>query len=41
VQGTINDVAVLWAKPLYLAASFILEEGFPLADLARFELPQL
>ncbi|MDO8933031.1 MAG: hydrogenase expression/formation protein HypE [Rhodocyclaceae bacterium] len=35
VHGTINDVAVMGAKPLWLAASFILEEGFPLADLAR------
>ncbi|HNE39089.1 hydrogenase expression/formation protein HypE [Accumulibacter sp.] len=35
VHGTINDVAVLGATPLYLAAGFILEEGFPLADLAR------
>lgn len=35
VHGTINDVAVMGAKPLYLAASFILEEGFPLGDLAR------
>ncbi|WP_300340823.1 hydrogenase expression/formation protein HypE [Accumulibacter sp.] len=35
VNGTINDVAVLGATPLYLAAGFILEEGFPLADLAR------
>jgi hydrogenase expression/formation protein HypE len=35
VHGTINDVAVMGAKPLYLAAGFILEEGFPLADLAR------
>ena len=35
VHGTINDVAVMGARPLYLAASFILEEGFPLADLAR------
>ncbi|WP_153116316.1 hydrogenase expression/formation protein HypE [Rhodocyclus tenuis] len=35
VHGTINDVAMLGATPLYLAASFILEEGFPLADLAR------
>ncbi|TAN71306.1 MAG: hydrogenase expression/formation protein HypE [Gallionella sp.] len=33
VHGTVNDVAVMGAKPLYLAASFILEEGFPLADL--------
>lgn len=35
VHGTVNDVAVMGAKPLYLAAAFILEEGFPLADLAR------
>ncbi len=35
VHGTVNDVAVMGARPLYLAASFILEEGFPLADLAR------
>ena len=35
VHGTINDVAVMGARPLYLAASFVLEEGFPLADLAR------
>lgn len=35
VHGTVNDVAMMGAKPLYLAASFILEEGFPLADLQR------
>ena len=35
VHGTINDVAVMGAQPLYLAASFILEEGFPLVDLQR------
>jgi hydrogenase expression/formation protein HypE len=35
VHGTINDVAVMGAKPLYLSASFIIEEGFPLADLQR------
>jgi hydrogenase expression/formation protein HypE len=35
VHGTINDVAMTGARPLYLAASFILEEGFPLADLER------
>lgn len=35
VHGTINDVAVMGARPLYLSASFILEEGFALADLAR------
>jgi hydrogenase expression/formation protein HypE len=35
VHGTINDVAMAGARPLYLAASFILEEGFPLGDLKR------
>ena len=35
VHGTINDVAMCGAKPLYLSASFILEEGFPLAELKR------
>ncbi|SRR6266581_2409144 len=35
VHGTINDVAVMGATPLYLAAGFILEEGFALADLQR------
>jgi hydrogenase expression/formation protein HypE len=35
VHGTVNDVAVMGASPLYLTAGFILEEGFPLADLAR------
>ena len=35
VNGTINDVAMAGAKPLYLSASFIIEEGFPFADLKR------
>lgn len=35
VHGTINDVAMAGARPLYLAAAFILEEGLPLADLQR------
>ena len=35
VHGTLNDVAMAGARPLYLAAGFILEEGFPLADLDR------
>lgn len=35
VHGTVNDVAMGGAKPLYLSAGFILEEGFPLADLKR------
>lgn len=35
VHGTVNDLAMAGAQPLYLSAGFILEEGFPLADLAR------
>ena len=35
VHGTVNDLAMAGAKPLHLSASFILEEGFPLADLHR------
>ncbi|WP_347989335.1 AIR synthase related protein [Methylomonas sp. AM2-LC] len=35
VYGTVNDIAMSGAKPLYLAAGFILEEGFPLADLEK------
>jgi hydrogenase expression/formation protein HypE len=35
LHGTINDVAMSGARPLYLSAGFILEEGLPLADLER------
>ena len=35
VNGTVNDLAVAGATPLYLSAGFILEEGFPVADLGR------
>ncbi|MBV8931268.1 MAG: hydrogenase expression/formation protein HypE [Kutzneria sp.] len=35
VNGTVNDLAVSGAVPLYLTAGFILEEGFPVADLVR------
>ncbi|MFE9206293.1 hydrogenase expression/formation protein HypE [Micromonospora sp. NPDC007230] len=35
VNGTVNDLAVSGARPLYLSAGFILEEGFPVADLRR------
>jgi hydrogenase expression/formation protein HypE len=35
VNGTVNDLAMGGARPLYLAAAFILEEGLPAADLAR------
>jgi hydrogenase expression/formation protein HypE len=35
VNGTVNDLAVSGATPLFLSAGFILEEGFPVADLSR------
>jgi hydrogenase expression/formation protein HypE len=35
VCGTVNDLAVAGAVPLYLSASFILEEGLALGDLDR------
>ena len=35
VNGTVNDLAVSGATPLYLSAGFILEEGFPVADLIK------
>ncbi len=35
VNGTINDLAMSGARPLYLAAAFILEEGLPSDDLRR------
>jgi len=33
VNGTVNDLASCGAKPLYLSASFIIEEGFAMEDL--------
>src|SRR3990172_9898222 len=35
VCGTVNDLSMVGATPLYLSAAFILEEGLPLADLRR------
>jgi hydrogenase expression/formation protein HypE len=35
VHGTINDLAMAGAQPLYLSTGFILEEGFPIVDLRR------
>ena len=35
VHGTVNDLAMMGATPLWLSAGFILEEGLPLADLQR------
>jgi hydrogenase expression/formation protein HypE len=35
VCGTVNDLAVSGAKPMYISASFIIEEGFPIVDLEK------
>jgi hydrogenase expression/formation protein HypE len=35
ICGTVNDLSMAGARPLYLSAGFIIEEGFPLADLTR------
>lgn len=35
VHGTVNDIAMAGARPIGLSAGFIIEEGFPLADLKR------
>jgi hydrogenase expression/formation protein HypE len=35
VHGTVNDVAMMGARPLALSASFIVEEGYPLAELKK------
>ncbi len=33
VHGTVNDLAMMGARPLALSAAFVLEEGFPVATL--------
>src|SRR5574337_527783 len=33
VNGTVNDLAVSGAEPLYLTVGFVIEEGFPISDL--------
>ncbi len=35
INGTVNDLAMCGARPLYLSASFILEEGFPVETLRQ------
>lgn len=35
VNGTVNDLAMCGARPLYLSVGFILEEGFPIVTLRR------
>ena len=35
INGTVNDLAMCGARPLYLSSAFILEEGFPMESLRR------
>jgi len=35
ISGTVNDIAVMGAEPIALAAGFILEEGFPISDFKK------
>jgi len=35
VYGTVNDLSMVGAKPLYITSGLILEEGFPLADFKK------
>jgi hydrogenase expression/formation protein HypE len=38
VNGTVNDICMNGAAPLYLSAAFIIEEGFHIADLHKIVL---
>ena len=40
VNGTVNDLAMAGARPLYLSLSFILEEGLPMETLADHAIHQ-
>ena len=35
IHGTVNDLAMSGARPLYLSAGFIIEEGLPMETLKR------
>lgn len=35
VSGTINDLVAVGARPIYISAGFIIEEGFPLESIDR------
>ena len=36
ICGTVNDLACMGAKPLYMTCAFVLEEGFPLAKVEQY-----
>ena len=35
INGTVNDLAVMGAKPMYISSGFILEEGFKISELQK------
>lgn len=35
ICGTVNDLACMGAKPLYLSCAFVIEEGFPMENLEK------
>lgn len=35
ICGTVNDLSCMGAKPLYMTCAFVIEEGYPLADLEK------
>ena len=35
INGTVNDLAVGGAEPLYISAGFIIEEGFPISEMIK------
>jgi hydrogenase expression/formation protein HypE len=38
INGTVNDLAMCGARPLYLSSAFVIEEGLPMEDLWRVVL---
>ena len=38
INGTINDLVAAGAKPVYISAGFIIEEGLPIEDLWKIVL---
>lgn len=39
ICGTVNDLACMGAKPLYLTCAFVIEEGFPMENSKKSQLP--
>ena len=37
ICGTVNDLACMGAKPMYLTCAFVIEEGFPIPEIPRWQ----